>query len=123
MRTTLTKIRVSGVIRRCVFGVIHFSPSRPLTAGFRSPAQAHYASSDASTTDPILAVITNMHIFAHLEVFGLFWFDFEDPEFWAMARSDWCITSHQWAWSEEEFCSGHTLYPTQGGRTGIRRRG
>ena len=76
--------------------------------------QAHYASSDVATTDPILAIITNVYLYANLEVLGLFWFDFEEPEFWAMARSDWCLMSHQWMWSEEEFSSGHTLYPTQG---------
>ena len=79
-----------------------------------SEMQAHYASADRSTTDPILALANNYNLYANLQVLGLFWFDHEDPEFWSMARSKWCLTSHQWVWSEEEFSSGHTLYLTQG---------
>ena len=78
-----------------------------------SEMQAHYASAERSMTDPILSLTTNVYL-ANLQVLGLFWFDFEDPEFWAMASSNGCLTSHQWVWSEEEFSSGHTLYPTQG---------
>lgn len=81
-----------------------------------SEMQAHYASADSSMTDPILSLNTNACISANLKILGLFWFDFEDPEFWAMARSNWCLTSHQWVWSEEEFSSGHTLYPVQATR-------
>jgi len=81
-----------------------------------SEMQAHYATTDKSTTDPILALANNHHLYANLQVLGLFWFDHEDPEFWSMARSKWCLTSHQWVWSEEEFSSGHTLYLTQATR-------